>query len=313
MLTLTLLRQHPLLVALGLALIVAGAMCAYVMIRSARLAVSELHPPRNRPRQPGESHLAGLHEVSYTASDGVTLSAWYVPSRNGAAVLLGHGFGANRETMLPEARMLAGAGFGVLLADWRAHGASGGGQCTWGDLERRDVGAALDFLATRPEVQAKRIGALGVSLGGVALVLAAARDQRLSAVAVEAVWTSLADEARLDMPRLGWISAWPQLAVFRSAGIDIDAIRPVDAVGAIAPRPLLLMYGGQDSWLPPEMRERIAAAAPSAEFWLVPEAAHGGCRDAWPDEHRRRILAFFERALCDGCAPREAACPAPHG
>lgn len=302
MLRLARLRQHPALAVLGLALLAACAVGAYVMLGSIRLALAELHPRSSLPQRPVEALPGGLHEVALRTSDGVTVSAWYVPSRNRAAVVLGHGFASNRAAMLPEARMLAGAGFGVLLFDWRAHGASGGERCTWGDCERHDVRAAVDFLTARPEVDPGRIGALGVSLGGVALVLAAAEDQRLAAVAAEAVWTSLADQARLDPPRWGWVSAWPQLAVFRGAGLDLDAIRPVAVVAAIAPRPLLLLYGGQDPWLPPDMRARIAAAAPAAEVWLVPEAGHAGCRSARPDEYQRRILAFFNQALRNGGA-----------
>ena len=280
------------MVLTGLLLLVGGSGAA-VMLRSARLARSELHPPRIAPQRPaGEDAPAGLMEVTFTTSDSVQLSGWYVPSRNRAAVLLGHGFGGNRADMLPEARILAGAGFGVLLWDWRAHGTSAGELCTWGDGERRDVWAALEFLTARSDVDAKRLGGLGTSLGGVALVLAAAGDVRLAAVMAESVWTSFTEEAFLDPPRWGWISAWPQLAVFRHAGIAVDAIRPVEALATLGGHPLFLLYGGKDTWNPPEMRAQIAAAAPSATIWVVPEAAHAGCRVAEPQEYALRMLTF---------------------
>lgn len=292
------LRKHPVLAVLIAVLLIAGIACIKVIFSSARIALHELHPPRIQPQRPAaEAAFTNMQDITITTADGVLLSGWYIPSRNRAAVILGHGFSANREEMLPEARLLTEAGFGVLLCDWRAHGASAGTQCTWGDGERKDVSAAIDFLVARPELDAQRIGGLGVSLGGIIMVLAAADDRRLSAVASEAVWSSFTEVIRLEPPRWGPISTWPQLMVFRRAGLDIEAIRPVDAVTTFGSRPLLLMYGGKDQWNPPEMRAQIIAAAPLAEIWLVPEAEHAKCRAARPEEYANRIVTFFSRAL----------------
>jgi uncharacterized protein len=313
-----LMRQHPALSLLAVVLLIAGVGCAVVMIGSVRRAMAELHPARIQPQRPvAEALLVDMQDITISTDDGVLLSGWYVPSRNRAAIILGHGFSTNREAMLPEARLLVGAGFGVLICDWRAHGASAGTQCTWGDRERKDVSAMIDYLTARPEIDPHRIGGLGVSLGGVVLVLAAADDRRLAAVAGEAVWTSFEDEAWLDPPRWGPLSALPQLVAFRRAGLDIGAIRPVNAVTQFGSRPLLLMYGGNDAWLPSEMRAQMVAAAPSAESWLIPEAVHAGCRAARPGEYDTRIVNFFIRALLppfadisrdNGLSPQEAAC-----
>ena len=69
------------------------------------------------------NHLGVAYEdVSFTTSDGLTLQGWYVPSRNGAAVISFPG----RKGPQQPARMLARHGYGVLLFDRRGEGRSDG-------------------------------------------------------------------------------------------------------------------------------------------------------------------------------------------
>ena len=65
------------------------------------------------PADVGLDHRA-LH---FRTPDGVRLAAWWVPSRNGAAVVLRHGAGSTRSAVLRHAAVLAGGGYGVLLVD----------------------------------------------------------------------------------------------------------------------------------------------------------------------------------------------------
>ena len=65
-------------------------------------------------------------EVALETADGRELSAWYVPSRNGAAVLLSHGSGGSREHVVAHVRMLARHGYGVLALDNPGNGESEG-------------------------------------------------------------------------------------------------------------------------------------------------------------------------------------------
>ncbi len=56
------------------------------------------------------------------SSDGVTLSGWYIRLQNSAAVILLHGYNANRMDTLNHAELLAHHGYGVLMYDLRGHG-----------------------------------------------------------------------------------------------------------------------------------------------------------------------------------------------
>lgn len=68
--------------------------------------------------------------MTFRAADGVRLSAWYVPSRNGAAVVLLPGAGSTRTAVLGQAAVLARHGYGALLTDTAATAAPAARQWT---------------------------------------------------------------------------------------------------------------------------------------------------------------------------------------
>jgi hypothetical protein len=113
--------------------------------------------------------------VRLTTSDGLTLGAWYVPSRNGAAVIAFPG----RSQPIPHARMLTRHGYGVLLVDRRGEGASEGDSNAFGWAGEKDLRAAIGFLQRRRDVNPSRIGGLGLSVGGELLLQTAAHTPAL--------------------------------------------------------------------------------------------------------------------------------------
>ena len=128
--------------------------------------------------------------------------------------------------MLPEAEMLASAGFGVLLFDWRAHGESDGTHTTWGADEQRDLEAAVTWIGqAHPGL---RIGALGFSMGGMTLVEQASQDRRIRAIALEGTYPSLEDVAYQMESRLGFLTGFPSIWAMRASGRRLTAVRPVD-------------------------------------------------------------------------------------
>ncbi len=99
--------------------------------------------------------------VTLTSEDGLKLAAWYIPSRNRAAIILQHGIYMNRTSMLGPAAMLARHGYGVMLVDQRSRGMSEGDTFSFGKYEVRDIEAAYRYLVGRSDVDSQRIGALG--------------------------------------------------------------------------------------------------------------------------------------------------------
>ena len=100
-------------------------------------------------------------EVTVPTADGRALSAWYVPSRNGAALLVDHGSGGSRERVVAHVRMLARHGYGVLALDLPGNGESEGHSNGLGDNAQPAIDAGLDYLSRRPDVDPDRIGGFG--------------------------------------------------------------------------------------------------------------------------------------------------------
>jgi predicted alpha/beta-fold hydrolase len=102
-----------------------------------------------------------------------------VHSRNGAAIVLVHGGGGDRQGTILHARMLAKEGYGVLLYDARGRGESAGHENAFGWQWDRDVHGAVSYLTRRG---IHRIGLLGISTGAEAVVAEESRMVEVGAV-----------------------------------------------------------------------------------------------------------------------------------
>ncbi len=241
--------------------------------------------------------------VTVASPTGATLAGRFFPGRSRATIVLSHGYGDNQDQMLPWADFLNRAGFSVFTYDMRDRGASTGADVTLGALEQRDLVAVVDYLASRPDVDPDRIGALGVSLGGSTTLLAAARDPRIKAVVDDCGFSDApnvietAFEHFIHLPSFPFAPVTVWIAELR-AGISVSDVRPMDVVDEISPRPLLIIHGTADTVVPPDNSERIFAHAKEPKaLWLVPGAGHNGSRQAAGPEYERRIVDFFRQAL----------------
>lgn len=322
------------LVWLGLAALVAGAVaglgCAWRLLRATRrrwwvltlpallvvaylalwtvgqgVAASIPAHPALGSRTPADVGLR-FESVTLTTVDGVDLAAWWVPSENDAAVVLLHGAGTTRTSVLDHAAVLGSHGYGVLLLDARGHGGSEGRGMAFGWYGERDVAAALDFVAAQPAVAADRIGIVGLSMGGEIAIGAAGVDARVRAVVAEGATHRVAGDkdylaeygARGDVQRgidrvtfavADLLSAAPRPELLRDSVADAQA----DGI----PTPMLLITAGEVA------TELLAAAlldraAPEAvDVWTVPGAGHTDGLRVEPTEWRRRVLGFLDEAL----------------
>ena len=88
-------------------------------------------------------------------------------------------------------------------------------------------------------------------------------------------------------------------------GYDISAVRPIDALPALADRPILIIHGADDPVVTLDHAERLAATdratrsagAPPVDVWIVPEGGHVGAFGKHRDEYQRRVLDFLNRAF----------------
>ena len=269
---------------LGAFLVVYPVSESYVVTHSARAYVPT--------PQLGAAH----EEVSFTTSDGLRLEGWYVPSKNGANVIVFPG----RKGPQKPARMLARHGYGVLLFDRRGEGASEGDPNAFGWAGTRDLEAAISFLQARPEVDDDRIGGLGLSVGGEMLLQAAAETSDLKAVVSEGAGLRSVREAVHLAGGERLISSWLSgLATLGTAVFANDLPpRSLTDLSAEISTPVFFIYatpgqGGES--LNPTYYE---AAEQPKEIWAA-EGGHTGAITAEPEEYERRVVAFFDRALLE--------------
>jgi len=269
-------RALPVRLALA-ALAAALALAALFYGRVAWRSWEDMHPPREAIDAAVGRQL-GASDVSFTSADGVPLRGWYrEPGTAGATVLLVHGWGAQRTQMAPQAQALVDAGYGVLLIDLRAHGASGGTLSSAGFLEQRDVEAALAWLRARPECAGRPIAAIGFSIGGIAVAGVAGRDPGIAAVVLESTPPTLAADFAAETPRHRPLEDAVYTWVHRrAAAVPIDSVRPIDDLCRIAPRPVLVTYGSEDTYVEAADRQQmLAGRCPPTASWLAVGSDHG--------------------------------------
>jgi fermentation-respiration switch protein FrsA (DUF1100 family) len=242
-------------------------------------------------------------EVDVEATDGVRLSAWYVPSRNGAAVVLLHGAGSTRSAVLDHAAVLADHGYGALLLDARGHGRSGGRAMDFGWYGDEDVGGAVSFLIAQPDVSGGRIAVLGLSMGGEEAIGAAGADPRIGAVVAEGATNRVAADKAWLPAEHGWRGSLQQgldRLTFALTDLLTDASPPValrEAAATASPTPILLIAGGAVPDEPPAARHVAGGAPGNVSLWVAPGAGHTGALDRHPQEWEERVTAFLADAL----------------
>jgi pimeloyl-ACP methyl ester carboxylesterase len=223
--------------------------------------------------------------------------------RSGCPVLLlCHGYFKSVAEPFELACELNRLGYQVLLIDFRACGLSGGRFTTLGYREVLDVLGAVDYLRAR--LGDLPIGVLGISMGAVAAIMAAPECPHIKAMVVDsayadlhsAIGKKLADFLRLPfLVLLGWVSI--RLGECISRG-NVAAVRAVDYVGRLAPRPLLIIYGELDDYLPSDHPQHLFdAASEPKELWLAPGSGHAMARLDHLQEYVQRVQAFFGRYL----------------
>ena len=239
---------------------------------------------------------AAYEDVTFTTSDGLEIHGWYVPSRNGAAVVL-----PGRTKSQPHARMLIEHGYGVLLYDRRGEGASEGDPNLFGWGAARDVHAAVEFLQSRPDVDPARIGGLGLSVSGEMLLQAAAESPALAAVVSEGAGTRTLSEKLESFSDAEVVRGIHALLAHQASLLlfSNESAPPslVDLVPEIAPRPVLLIWAPNspnEEGLNPTYQRQIG---PSASIWTLPDAPHVGGLKTYPDEYEERVISFFDQAL----------------
>jgi uncharacterized protein len=173
-----------LLSLLVVALLVVGG--AYYLLYSA------INPPRDGTRLDPADLMLRTEEITFHASDGVLLSGWLVKGAPRAPVIIMcHDLGGSRSALLSSAVSLNRAGYALLLFDFRGHGLSGGSGGYLGVDEKKDILGAVDFLKSRKDTDADRLGLWGIGMGAYAGGLAALDSPEIVALALDSLYPTV--------------------------------------------------------------------------------------------------------------------------
>ena len=257
------------------------------------------------PGPPGSATPAGYglayQSVAFRTADRLRLSAWYIPPRNGAAVVLLPGAGSTRTSVIGQAAVLARHGYGTLLLDTRGHGLSGGHAMDFGWWGDRDITAAVSYLTRQPGVQPGKIAVLGLSMGGEQAIAALGADPRIRAVVAEGVTgLQVADHGWLPHGIDGALTRGEEWVMYTAAALLSGAPRPMplrDAVRAAGSRPVLILAGSAVADEPDAARWFQAASPATVQVWVVPQAGHTAALATQPLAWEARVTSFLNAAL----------------
>ncbi|HEU6443874.1 MAG TPA: alpha/beta fold hydrolase [Gaiellaceae bacterium] len=233
-------------------------------------------------------------EVAFTTGDGLRLQGWYIPSKNGAAVISFPG----RKGPQKPARLLARHGYGVLLFDRRGEGESEGDPNLLGWEGTRDIEAAVAYLRARPDVEGDRIGGVGLSVGGEMMLQEAAETDGLRAVVSEGAGIrSVREAVHVDgAGKLAYIWLFGVSTLGTAVFTSNLPPRSLTDLSAEITEPVLFIHATPGQGGETLTEEYYEAAKGPKELWAAP-GGHTGAIDAAPEEYERRVVGFFDRTL----------------
>lgn len=259
-------------------------------------------PRRKSPGTTPASVGLGFREVELRSTDGVRLSAWWVPAEDSSlAAVLVPGWGGYKfdEHLLQTLPVYHGAGYGVLMLDLRAQGESSGARRTLGYREVRDVRGALAWLQGQGYAL-DQVVLHGWSMGG-ATALRAAPGTGVAAVVEEAGYADLPLLLKGKLPEFVRFGGLLEPAILLAGRLfpDFDPwdVVPKHDAAKLSDEgvPLFIIHSTGDEIVPYEQAKILAAAYPEASVWKLQGYRHVEAYEH--PEYAGRLRRFLDESL----------------
>ena len=242
-------------------------------------------------------------DVEIETDDGIHLAGWYVPPKDpsGAVIVLLHGARGDRCGTAWHAGQLIEAGYGLLLYDQRALGESTGEMVYIGWMEGYDLLAVVEYLGSRSDVNAEKIGVVGLSGGGhIALNAAFIEPDRISALWLDGIPA----QGIKDFPEAENVGERFAIVmnsmIYKMAEIHLNLSAPpafIDILPELDQIRMTIIAGGLDDFENRVSQKYASVIGSNAEVWLIENAWHVGGPVIVPEEYSGRMLEFFETTL----------------
>lgn len=272
--------------------------------------------------------------VTFRAFDGLGLRGMFLfgdhKGQPKGMIIFAHEFASDMYSCARYCRPLLAAGYDIFTFDFRGHGQSSNLENykarQWAtNHEVSDMTGALAYVEDWLEAQGrtKEVGLFGISRGGGAAILAAARNPCVRAIITDSAFSNDTTLENL-MKRWAYIFAKvrfvaenhpPQFWRFlrwllfreckRKLHCDFPSVRKT--IMRMTPRPILFIHGDKDSYIPFEQTLALYGLAKRPKHvWIVPGAKHNQSAMTQPQRYADRTVAFFHRYLAGISAAAES-------
>ena len=223
---------------------------------------------------------------------------WFFPGLRGApTIILCHGYSSSRGELLTLVSTLQDHQYNVFLFDFAAHGGNGG-MTTFGFREADELGAAIDALAARNDVDPRSFGVWGYNLGAYAALREAERDSRIRALVLDSVYDKPEQMVKIGVERTG-LAGFPLMV--RSAEISFEMLnlpyRNQPPVSSRLPDlhnvPILFIQATDDPELANITRDMFLKAPEPREQAIIGHGNFIALNDEDKRAYENRVVSFF--------------------
>ncbi|MBI4782063.1 MAG: alpha/beta fold hydrolase [Oscillatoriophycideae cyanobacterium NC_groundwater_1537_Pr4_S-0.65um_50_18] len=174
-------------------------------------------------------------------------------------------------------------GFSVLVFDYRGYGRSDGSFPRESQVYE-DAQAAWDYLRNVRNIPAEQILIYGESLGGAIALDLALKQPEANGLIMQSSFTSMAEAVKSR----AFTKIFPIDLILTERFDSISKIRSLQV-------PVLFLHGSEDSVVPPEMSQKLYAAAPEPkQLFFISGAEHVRIYQPGDQSYLRAIQKFVE-------------------
>lgn len=251
------------------------------------------------PEQAGMAY----SDLVLKTSDGVDISAWYVPVENARGTLIFcHGNAGNISHRVDSIRIFHALGLNVLIFDYRGYGKSGGRPGERGTY--RDAEAAWDYAVNELKAEPGKIVLFGRSLGAAVAAELAKRKEGKSGKSEGAVTPGksqglsggpgalIMESGFTSVPDLG-SKFFPHLPVKLLSRFKYDTINKIDKITV----PKLVIHSPYDEIVPYEQGVRVFEAAAEPKEFLKISGGHNDGFYVSGEKYIKGVVGFLDKWL----------------